>query len=138
MGNPEAGGNASQLASVTGTVTDTSLDGDFKSSVSATIVQPRLGLRFGDNTELWIGGYLLEAEEDHSGTIDLDFGLLGPMLPPPIDGQDVDFDVDLSQDEDFNWSIGTHMAFSDAWEATVEVGAGDRRTVLANFTFRFE
>ena len=126
------------FASVTGTVTETSLSGDFESSVSATTIQPRFGLRFGDHTEFWIGGYLLEAEERHTGMIDLDLGLVGSMLPPPIDGLDVAFDVDLSQEEDFNLSFGTHMTWADAWEATVEVGAGDRRTVLANFTYRFE
>ena len=131
-------GGDSWFGSVTATVTDTSLGGDIKSSVSATTIQPRLGLRFGDHTEIWVGGYILDAEEKHSGTIDLDLGLLGSMLPPPIDGQDVAFEVDLSQSEDFNPSIGMHMMMSDAWEATVEVGAGDRRTVLANITYRFD
>jgi len=121
------------FASVTGTVTNSNLDGDFKSSVDATMIQPRVGLRFGDHTEIWVGGYILDAEEKHSGTISLD---LGPFVPIPAD--DVDFAVDLSQQEDFNWSIGTHMMLSDAWEATVEVGAGDRTTVLASFTYRFE
>ncbi len=121
------------FASVTGTVTDTSLSGDLKSSVSATTIQPRVGLRFGDHTEFWVGGYILEAEEKHSGEISLD---LGPLVPIPADN--VDFAVDLSQKKDFNLSFGTHMMMSDAWEATVEVGGGDRRTVLANFTYRFE
>ena len=95
-------------------------------------------MRFGDRAEFWIGGYVVDAEEKHNGMIDLDLGLVGSMLPPPIDGLDVAFDVDLSQAEDFNWSFGGHMMMSDAWEATVEVGAGDRRTVLANVTYRFE
>lgn len=123
------------FASVTGTFTDTNLGGDFDSSVEATTIQPRIGLRFGGHTEVWIGGYFLDAEEKHSGTIDLDLGVLGGLLP--VDGQDANFAVDLSQQEDFNFSLGTHMMFSDAWEATVEVGAGDRQTVLANFTYRF-
>ena len=127
------------FASVTGTIIDTSLDGDFKSSVEATTIQPRVGLRFEDHTEFWVGGYFLDAEEKHSGTLSLD---LGPIIAPP-GGEiprpvDLDFAVDLSQEEDFNLSIGTHMMLSDAWEATVEVGAGDRTTVLANFTYRFE
>lgn len=133
------------FASLTGTFTDTDLGGDFKSSVEATTVQPRVGLRFGDHTEFWIGGYFLDAEEKHSGVIDLDLGVLATQ-PIPIgggqtvnlDGQDVAFDVNLSQDKDFNISFGTHMMFNDAWEATVEVGAGDRATVLANITYRFE
>ena len=124
------------FSSVTATATDTSLGGDFKSSVSATTIQPRVGLRFGDHTEVWLGGYFIDSEEKHSGTIDLELGLVGGALP--VDGQDAVFAVDLSQQEDFNFSIGTHMMLSEAWEATVEVGAGDRRTVLANFTYRFD
>jgi hypothetical protein len=123
------------FGSVTGTFTDTSLGGSFKSSVSATTIQPRLGLRFGDHTEVWVGGYFLDAEEKHSGTVDLDLGLVGGELP--VDAQDALFAVDLSQQEDFNASLGMHMMLSEAWETTIEVGAGDRRTVLANFTYRF-
>jgi hypothetical protein len=123
------------FGSVTGTFTDTSLGGSFKSSVSATTIQPRLGLRFGDHTEVWVGGYFLDAEEKHSGTVDLDLGLVGGGLP--VDAQDALFAVDLSQQEDFNASLGMHMMLSEAWETTIEVGAGDRRTVLANFTYRF-
>ena len=121
------------FASVTGTVIRTNLDGDFKSTIDATTIQPRIGMRFGDHTEFWVGGYILDAEEKHSGTIDLD---LGPFVPIPADN--VGFAVDLSQEEDFNLSFGTHMMLSDAWEATIEVGAGDRRTVLGNITYRFE
>jgi len=119
------------FASVTGTFTDTDLSGDFNSSVKATTVQPRIGIRYGDNTEFWIGGYYIDAEESHSGMIDLDLGpLLGGVIP-------LDFAVKLSQKDDFNLSAGTHMMLTDAWEATVEVGGGDRSTVLANLTYRF-
>jgi len=126
------------FASVTGTYTDTSLSGDFESSVQATAIQPRLGLRFGGHTDLWIGGYFIESTEKHSGTLSID---LGPIIAPP-DGPiprpvDLDFAVELSQQEKFNPSIGIHMMMSDHWETTVEVGAGDRRTVLANITYRF-
>ena len=121
------------FASLTGTFTETSLSGDFSSSVETTAIQPRIGLRFGDHTDMWIGGYSIDTEERHSGTISLD---LGPFVPIPAD--DVAFAVDLSQDEDFNFSFGAHFMFSDAWEATVEVGAGDRNTMLANITRRFE
>lgn len=121
------------FASLTGTFTETNLEGDFDSSVETTAVQPRVGLRFGDHTELWIGGYMIDTEERHSGTVSLD---LGPFVP--IIAEDVPFAVDLSQEEDFNFSFGAHMKMSDAWEATIEVGGGDRRTVLANITRRFE
>jgi len=124
------------FGSVTATFTDTNLSGSVDSSVSSTTIQPRLGLRFGDHTEVWLGGYFLDTEEKHSGTVDLDLGVVGSSLP--VDGQDAVFAVDLSQQDDFNFSIGTHMMFSEAWEATIEVGAGSRRTALANFTYRFD
>ncbi len=126
------------FASLTGTITDTDLSGDFESSVEARTLQPRLGLRFGDHTEVWVGGYFIDAEETHSGTITLDLGPFFPLPPPLTSPLDLDFDVDLSQAEEFNPSIGLHVMFSDAWEATVEVGAGDRSTVLAHVAYRFD
>jgi hypothetical protein len=127
------------FASVTGTFTDTNLQGDFKSSIRATTIQPRLGMRAGENIEFWVGGYFLEAEEKHSGMLSLDLGPLvappGGPIPRPVD---LGFGVNLSQEQDFNLSFGSHMMLSEGWEATVEVGAGDRRTMLANITYRFE
>ncbi len=127
------------FGSVTATFTDTSIGGDFNSSVEATTIQPRIGLRFGDHTEVWIGGYFIDAEEKHNGIFIVD---LGPIIAPPGSGiprpVDLAFDVVLSQAEDFNFSVGTHMMLNDAWEATIEVGGGDRRTVLANLTYRFD
>lgn len=127
------------FASVTGTFTDTDLAGSFESSVKATTIQPRIGMRFGDHAEIWIGGYFIDAEEKHSGTLSLDLGPIiappGGPIPRPVE---LDFGVDLSQAEDFNWSMGTHMIMMGSWEATVEVGGGNRRTVLASLTYRFE
>jgi hypothetical protein len=120
------------FATLTGTFTDTDLSGSFNSSVEATAIQPRIGVRATETTEVWIGGYFIDAEESHSGTILLDLGILGPGVPIPID-----FAVDLSQQEDFNFSLGIHSMFSEHWEATVEVGSGNRNTVLANMTYRF-
>ena len=120
------------FASLTGTFTDTDLSGAFNSSVEATAIQPRIGIRATENTEVWIGGYFIDAEESHSGTILLDLGILGPGAPIPID-----FAVDLSQQEDFSFSLGIHTMFTEHWEATVEIGAGDRNIALANMTYRF-
>ena len=106
-----------------------------KPSVSTTTIQPRLGLRFEEHTEIWIGGYIIDAEEDHSGLVSLDLGAVAGALP--VDAQDMMFDVELSQDEDFNPSVGMHTMFSDNWEATVEVGFDERQTALVNFTYRF-
>lgn len=115
------------FASLTGTYTDTDLSGSFNSSVEAIAIQPRVGVRATESTELWIGGYFIDAEEKHNGGIDLDVGVIVP----------INFAVDLSQQEDFNFSLGIHSMFSEHWESTVEVGGGDRNTVLGNLTYRF-
>ena len=119
------------FGSVTATFTDTDLSGDFESSVKATTIQPRIGLRAGDGIDVWVGGYIIDAEESHQGTVNLDIGFGLGVIP-------IDFAVDLSQKEDFNPSIGMHMMLGESWEATAEIGGGDRDTVLANFTYRFQ
>lgn len=132
-----AAGGDRWFASLTTTFSDTSLNGDFNSSVKATTIQPRIGIRASENTEVWIGGYFIDAEETHSGTINLDLGIFVPPGVPPGTVIPIDFDVDLSQKKDFNFSLGLHSMFSEHWEATVEVGGGDRNTVLGNMTYRF-
>lgn len=120
------------FGSVVATFTDTDLNGSFTSSIKATTIQPRIGLRYGTNNEVWVGGYWIDADESHSGTIIVDFGPGVGLVP-------VDFDVGLSQSEDFSPSIGTHVTFGESWEATFEIGAGgDRDTLLGNLTYRFE
>lgn len=133
------------FASATVTFTDTDISGDYETSVKTTTFQPRVGMRLSDTAEFWIGGYSIDTEENHNGVVDLDLGvaLLGQLALQQgifLDGQDVEFAVDLSQKDDFNLSFGTHMTWgeSNLWEATVEVGGGDRRTVLANVTRRFD
>ena len=119
------------FGSLAATFTDTDLSGDFSSSVKATTLQPRLGLRYGDGHEFWVGGYWIDAEEDHTGSVNIDFGPGVGIVP-------IGFDVSLSQEQDFSLSIGTHLTIGRGWEATVEVGGGDRRTALGNITYRFE
>ncbi len=113
------------FGSFTATFTDTSLSGDFNSSVEALTLQPRIGMVFGGDTQFWVGGFFLDAEETHSGNIDI-----------PFFGQ-VGFDVALSQQEDWNPTFGAHTMFSDRWEGTIEYGNGDRDMVLGNLTYRF-
>ena len=119
------------FGSVTATFTDTDLSGDFNSSVSATTIQPRVGVRASQNVDMWVGGYIIDAEESHSGVVNIDLGFGIPVIP-------VDFAVDLSQESEFNPSVGMRMALDNGWEATVEVGGGDRTTALGNITWRFE
>lgn len=127
-----AAGNERWFGSVVVTFTDTDLDGGFSSSIKAATIQPRVGLRYGQNNEVWLGGYWIDADETHSGTINVDFGPGVGIVP-------IGFDVKLSQAEDFSPAIGTHVTFGESWELTFEIGGGgDRDTALGNLTYRFE
>lgn len=117
-------GGEQWFASVTGALTDTNLGGDFDSSAEAVTVQPRLGL-LRDQWQLWVGGFYLDAEESHKGTIGIPF--LGS----------VPFDVELSQENDWNYTFGVRHEFSKKFDATLELGFGDRDITLFNVTYRF-
>lgn len=127
-----AAGTERWFGSVVVTFTDTDLDSGFDSSIEALTVQPRIGLRYGENNEVWVGGYWVDADESHSGSINVDFGPGVGLVP-------IGFDVGLSQQEDFSPSIGTHITLGDSWEILLEIGGGgDRDTALGNLTYRFE
>ena len=114
------------FTSLTGTYADTNLSGDFDSSVHSTTWQPRLGWVTGP-WSVWAGAYYLDISERHKGVIGI-----------PVIGN-VPFDVRLSQTEDWSPALGAHYTFTDAIEASLEIGGGgDRTTTLLNIGYRFE
>jgi hypothetical protein len=114
------------FAALNNTWTDTSLSGDFDSSVSSYTLQPRLGL-IVDGWTAWIGGMYLDTDEKHSGVIQLPI----PNLPP------VPFNVELESKEKWNYAVGFGKVFSPKATMYLEIGFGDRNHTLFNFTYRF-
>ena len=108
------------------TWTDTSLSGDFDSSVSSFALQPRVGLVRG-GWQAWVGGMYLDTDETHSGTITLPI----PGIPP------VDFAVDLEGSDKWNTAVGVGYTFSPKATLLLEIGFGDRDYTLFNFAYRF-
>lgn len=117
-------GGEGWFGSLTGVYTETSLSGDFDSSVEAVTLQPRLGLVRGQ-WQHWLGAMYLDAEERHRGTIALPF--VG----------DVPFDIELREKDQWNFAIGTRYEFSKKFEASLEIGVGDRQTTLLYAGYRF-
>jgi len=115
------------FAALNNTWTDSNLSGDFDSSVSAFTSQPRLGLVFGNGWTTWVGGMYLDTDEKHSGS----FSIPVPGLPP------VRFDVELESSEKWNYAVGFGKVFSPKVTAYLELGFGDRKHTLFNFTYRF-
>lgn len=114
------------FAALNNTWTNTSLNGDFDSSVKSFTIQPRLGLIVNKWT-MWVGGMWLDTTEKHSGTIDLPV----PGWPP------VPFAVELETSEQWNYAVGVGHVFSPKATIFLEYGFGDRTHTLFNFTYRF-
>jgi len=112
------------FTSVTATMTDTSLSGNFDSSVKTFTAQPRIGAIW-DKWTFWVGGLYLDTDEKHSGTIDL------PVLGP------VPFAVELKGSDKWNTAVGAGYVFSPKATIYMEVGFGNRDHTLFNFTYRF-
>ena len=112
------------FAATTTTYTQTELDGDFESSVTAWTNQIRVGYHHR-RFEIWAGGMHLRAEENHKGVFD--FPVLGG----------VPFEVKLSEEKAWNTTLGLKVNFSKHLELVVERGFGDRETWLGAFVYRF-
>jgi hypothetical protein len=112
------------FTTLTATFTNTSLSGDFDSSVDAFTVQPRVGLIRGP-WSYWLGGMYLDAEETHRGEIELPF--LGP----------VDFDVILEEQNQWNYALGVRHQFNKKFDLSLELGFGDRDHTLLYAGYRF-
>ncbi len=124
LGFTLAYGNTDWFTTLTATVTETDLSGDFDSNIDTTTLQPRIGLVRGP-WQFWVGGLYLDTEESHSGTVVL-----------PVLGA-VPFDVVLGGSDDWNTAIGVRHIFSEHSSLTFEVGFGGREHTLFNFEYRF-
>jgi len=122
-------GSESSFASLTWIVTETDLSGDFDSDVSATIITPRIGLH-NRRGAIYVGAMYLNATEKHRGTITL------PLIPnaPPIP---VPFDIELSQNDDWNWLVGGTAALGERWTLQAEAGFEGRDHVDVELGYRF-
>jgi hypothetical protein len=112
------------FTSVTATWTDTSLSGDFDSSVSSFTAQPRIGLNEG-KMSFWVGGMYLDTDEKHQGVI----ALTGLGVVP--------FTVELEGANKWNTVVGAGFTFSPKATVYLEAGFGKRDHLLFNFTYRF-
>jgi hypothetical protein len=112
------------FGSLTLTYSDADIGGEFNSSVESLAIQPRVGMRI-DKWQLFVGGMFLKADESHSGTITIQF--LGT----------IPFEVDLSEEDRFNYGFGVHRDLGEHFEFTLDAGFGDREHFLANIGYRF-
>ena len=118
-----AGGGERYFGSLTASYTETDLGGDFDSAVEAFVLMPKIGLQ-GDKGAFWIGAFILDTSETHSGKI-----------PVPFLGQ-VDFDLELKERDSTNFLVGGSVTW-DHLTLTLEGGFSKRSTLLMSFGYRF-
>ena len=108
------------------TWTDADISGDFDSSVTSFISQPRIGLIRGSWMG-YVGGMYLDTEETHKGNLDLGIPGLGA----------IPFSVELDNMDEWNYAVGVAYVFSPKAHLSLEIGFGDRDHTLFNYTYRF-
>lgn len=126
-------GTENWFAALNNTFTDTSLSGDFDSSVSSYTAQPRVGI-IRNGWQYWVGGMYIDVDEEHSGVFAL------PIPDPMNPGSNlmVPFDIELESSDKWNYAVGVGKVFSPKASMFLEVGfGGDRTSTLLNFTYRF-
>jgi hypothetical protein len=58
-----------------------------------------------------------------------------------VDGRlpsvEIDFELDVKNEEPWNFLFGTQWEITKRWNVTAEGGIGDRRQILTGLSFRF-
>ena len=121
---------AGQLGKYWGTVdyNFTQADLDISTSeIDTHTITPRIGTSGTMGSlkgSLWIGAMHQRIDEVQAGSIS-------------VSGLDIDYNVLLEQENEWNFLIGGAAELSKQWNASIEGGLGNRKQVMGNLTFRF-
>jgi hypothetical protein len=97
------------------------------SEIDTHTITPRIGTSGSIGSakgSLWIGAMHQSIDEVQAGSIS-------------VSGLDIDYNVLLEQENEWNFLIGGAAELSKQWNASIEGGFGDRKQVMGNLTFRF-
>jgi len=100
------------------TITDLDRGG----SVNTWIWAPTLGFNKG-KLSLWTGPTYQNTDRKESGSFDVTF--LGQPLG-------VDYDIQLTEENNWNYSVGGRWDFDENWALILEGGFGDRKQALVS------
>jgi hypothetical protein len=93
------------------------------SSVRAWLVTPKAGIH-GERGAIWGGALYQNVEEEHQGSIMVPY--FGELM----------YDVVLRQKSPWNYLVGGQVNLATHWDATAEVGFGNRKHAEASLTYR--
>lgn len=119
-----AGGGRTYFSSLTVQYENTRLDQE-KSSVTAWVLTPRVGMNVGRYSSLFVGAMYQAPDEKHQGLYDI------PGLGS------VPYDVKLAAKFKWNYLAGAYLGLTENWRLNLEWGFGDRDSYQAYLSYRW-
>jgi hypothetical protein len=115
------------------TYTDINLvNGDIKTLT----ISPRLGVLVDPpiikgSFAFWIGAMYMDYEQTVTDSVNL------KELDSRLPSVDLDFEIDIENEEHWNFLMGGQWEITKRWQITAEGGVGDRRQFILGSSFRF-
>jgi len=115
------------------TYTDINLvDGDIKTLT----ISPRLGVLVDPSIikgsfAFWIGAMYMDYKQTVTDSVNL------KELDPRLPSADLDFEIDIKNEEHWNFLMGGQWEITKRWQITAEGGVGNRRQIVLGSSFRF-
>ncbi len=130
-----AGGYKNIFGSIDANYTYTDIDivdGDIKTLT----ISPRLGVLVDPESisgtfALWVGAMYMDYKQRVTDTVNL------RELDPRLPSAHLDFEIDIKNEEPWNFLIGGQWEITKRWQMMVEGGFGNRRQIIFGTVYRF-
>jgi len=115
------------------TYTDINLvDGDIKTLT----ISPRLGVlvdpsKIKGSFAFWIGAMYMDYKQTVTDSVNLN------QLDSNLPSMELDFEIDIKNEEHWNFLVGGQWEITKRWQFTAEGGIGNRRQIVLGSSFRF-
>ena len=130
-----AGGYKKFFGSLDANYTYTDIDlvnGDIKTLT----ISPRLGVLVDPaiikgSFALWIGAMYMDYKQTITDSVNLN------ELDSSLPSMELDFEIDIKNEEHWNFLMGGQWEITKRWQITAEGGVGNRRQIVLGSSFRF-
>jgi hypothetical protein len=129
------GGYKNFFATVDGNYTYSNID-VANSKIEVYTISPRLGMLVDSNAiegsmALWVGAMYMNYRQTVTDSINLN------TLIPGFPAVELDFDIDIKNEQPWNFLFGGQWEITKRWQFMAEGGIGNRKHVITGLFFRF-
>jgi hypothetical protein len=108
------------------------VDGDIKTLT----ISPRLGVLVDPaiikgSFAFWIGAMYMDYKQTVTDSVNLN------QLDPSLPSVELEFEIDIKNEEHWNFLMGGQWEITKRWQITAEGGVGNRRQIVIGSSFRF-